>query len=146
MISKTWRAIHSKLTWVRLWITAQQCWDTTGKRWTKSPNRSFSAINFVIQKHLNKIRENGENYFIHGCTLSSHRDAVSLQSGVTSNHLIYESLNECHPIHIEWDSFPHKIWKIEYWAGLFQEEAISSTVFRFFGIHKCKESPSSDTC
>lgn len=58
---------------------------------------SFSAINFVIQKHFNKIRE---NYFIHGGTLSSHRDAVSLQSSVTFNHLIYESLNECHPIHI----------------------------------------------
>lgn len=30
---------------------------------------------------------------------SSHRDAVSLQSSITFNQLIYKSLNKLHPIH-----------------------------------------------
>lgn len=34
---------------------------------------------------------------------------------------------------------------MQYWIVLFQEEAYFSTVFKFFGIHKCKELQSSGT-
>lgn len=76
---------------------------------------------------------------------SSHRDAVSLQSSITFNQLICNSLDELHPIHIKWDNFLHQIWKMQYQTGLFQEEVIFPTAFSF-SIHISKEWQSSDAC